>query len=74
MVIYEDLEGGRVRAYSDRGVYIHGGIPESDYAEAVDPAVMGRVYTETEIPIETEDEPTVEEKAEAFDILVGGAE
>ena len=41
-----------VRSYSDSGYYIHGGSPEGDYAEAIDPAELGRTYTETDIPIE----------------------
>ena len=57
-----------VRSYSDRGVYIHGGFPEGDYAESIDPESAGRTYTETDIPIE--DEVTAEE---ALSILLGGA-
>lgn len=49
-----------VRTYSDRNMMIHGGVPEGDYDEAVDPAELGRVYTETDIPIE-EDEAEAEE-------------
>lgn len=45
-----------IRTYSDRGMMIHGGMPEGDYSEAVDPAELGRVYTETDIPIEGETE------------------
>lgn len=59
-----------VKTYSDAGFYIHGGSPEGDYAEAIDPVEFGRTYIETDIPIES-DEPTVEEKAEAYDILMG---
>ncbi len=44
-----------VRTYSDRGMMIHGGVPEGDYDEAVDPAELGRTYTETDIPIEGEE-------------------
>lgn len=49
-----------IRTYSDAGFYIHGGVPEADYAEAVDPANLNRTYTETNIPIE-QDEATAEE-------------
>lgn len=42
------------RTWSSKKVYIHGGCPESDYAEAMDPAEFGRTYTETKIPIEEE--------------------
>ena len=43
-----------IRTYSDTGFMIHGGMPEADYSEAIDPANFGRVYIETEIPIEEE--------------------
>lgn len=43
-----------IRTYSDKGVMIHGGMPEVDYAEAIDPADLGRTYTETDIPIDGE--------------------
>lgn len=58
MVIYEQFTVGETlfnRAYSDRGMMIHGGVPEADYTEACDPASFGRTYTETDIPIEGED-------------------
>ena len=45
-----------IRTYSDRGMMIHGGMPEADYSEALDPAELGRTYTETDIPIETDEE------------------
>ena len=57
-----------VRTWSDRGMLIHGGMPEADYAEALDPAELGRTYTETETPIE--DETGAEE---LLNILLGGA-
>ena len=47
-VVYEQLEGNMVRAYSDAGKMIHGGYPEGDYAEAFDPAAANRTYVETE--------------------------
>lgn len=40
-----------IRTYSDTGFMIHGGMPEANYTEAVDPAEFGRTYTETNIPI-----------------------
>lgn len=58
-----------VHTWSDRGMMIHGGSPEGDYSEAMDPAEFGRVYTETNIPI---DEDTTAE--EILDILLGGTE
>ena len=51
-VIYENLESGLVRAYSDRGVKIHGGFPESDYDITYFPENSNRTYTETEIPVD----------------------
>ena len=68
MIIQELIGNDLVRTYSDQNVYIHGGFPEADYSEAVDPVSMGRTYTETDIPIE-EEEATAEE---ILDILLGG--
>lgn len=56
-----------VRTYSDAGYLIHGGSPEGDYAEALDPAELGRTYTETDIPAEED-----VEAQEILDILLGG--
>lgn len=58
-----------IRTYSDKGMMIHGGSPEADYSEAIDPAELGRTYTETDIPIDEDD------TAEAIvDILTGVSE
>ena len=70
-VIYEELEGNLIRAYSNIGMMIHGGSPEADYAEAVDPADMHRTYTETDIPIDSDEEPTDEEYAQVGRIMMG---
>ena len=56
-----------IRTYSDRGFYVHGGMPEADYSEAVDPEELGRIYTETNIPIDDETEAE-----EIVEILTGG--
>ena len=40
-----------VRTYSDRGLFIHGGFPEADYEEAIDPVDAHRVFVETDKPI-----------------------
>ena len=59
-----------VRTYSDSGYMV-----ERDgvrYAEAVDPAEFNRQYTETDELVEVMDE--TEEKAKAYDILMGVAE
>ena len=61
-IVQEQYElGGRtfIRTYSDSGKFIHGGFPEGDYAEANDPADLGRVYTETDIPTDTNAEEIV---------------
>ena len=65
-----ELNGiGFIRTYSDRGMMIHGGMPEGDYTEASEPASLGRTYTETDIPIESDG--TAEE---VLNVLLGGAE
>lgn len=58
-----------IRTYSDRGMKIHGGLPEADYDEAYDPIDSDRTYTETDIPID--DETSAEE---IVNILTGEAE
>lgn len=68
-MIVRELKNNMYHTYSDAGFYIHGGMPEGNYADAWDPAE--REYTETDIPIETDEEPTIEEKAEAYDIITG---
>lgn len=69
MIVTELVENGeRIRSYSDRGVYIHGGFPEGDYEDAIDPVDAMRTYVETDIPIE--DEVSADE---ALNILLGGA-
>ena len=55
MIIQERISETLVRTYSDRDVYIHGGNPEADYAEAVDPISANRTYTETNTPIAYDD-------------------
>ena len=63
-----------VRAYSDEGRYLVGGVPYSDkYIDVCDPADAGRTYTEGDlIPVDPDTE--MADKAEAYDILMGGAE
>ena len=48
MVIYENIGNNMVKAYSNAGFLIHGGNPEADYEEAIDPASAGRTYVETD--------------------------
>lgn len=53
MIVQENIAGTNLmRTYSNLGVYIHGGMPESDYEEAIDPVDAGRTYVETDRPIE----------------------
>lgn len=65
MVKYETLANGLVKAYSDAGYYIHGGNPEGDYTVAVDHESVGRIYKETDIKIETNDETATDGDTEA---------
>ena len=59
--------------YSDKGMKL-----ERDgelYDDAYDPVGFGREYTETDIPIEADEGMTeTEEKAKAYDILMGVSE
>ena len=57
-----------IRTWSDLGVKIHGGIPEGDYDVAEDLASLGRTYTETDIPIDHDEE---DDYAAAGRILMG---
>lgn len=57
-----------LRQYSDRGVKIHGGFPEADYDVVEEPAILGRTYTETNIPVDDD-----VDDSEALSILLGGA-
>lgn len=67
-MIKTEIKNNMVHTWSDLGMKIHGGVPEADYDEAYDPIDSGRIYVETDIPIE---EPTAEE---IIDILTGEAE
>lgn len=72
-IIIENYDENHVKTYSDAGYYIHGGHPEADYVEAIDPISSGRTYTETDIKIPTE-EPTSEDYELAGKILLGEVE
>lgn len=67
MIIQEQISDTMVRTYSDKGVMIHGGYPEADYSEAVDPISAGRTYTETDIPVPSEEITDIQ----ALNILLG---
>lgn len=56
MIVYEEIDNGLVKAYSDKGMMIRGGFPEGVYAEAIDPKSLGRTYEETDEPIPEQDE------------------
>lgn len=73
MLIQEQINDTLVKTYSDKGMYIHGGCPEADYEEAIDPIDANRIYTETDILI-THDEQNLPDDAEyamAGRILMG---
>lgn len=61
-----------IRTTSDAGHYVVGGMPQGDYAEAIDPAELGRTYTEGKLL--PPDESALADKAEAYDILMGVSE
>ena len=55
MIIKEQISDTLVKTYSDAGFMIHGGDPEADYMEAIDPIDKLRIYIETNIPIPTQE-------------------
>ena len=59
MIIQEEIGNGLVKTYSDKGMFIKGGVPEGLYAEAIDPKELGRVYIETDQPIPQPEEEQV---------------
>lgn len=74
MVKYQDYEtesGAERRvAFSDQNMMIKR--EEKLYRDADDYTSQNRTYTETDIPIDTNNEQTeIEQKAEAFDYLTG---
>ena len=71
MIKTEKISDDLIRTYSDKNVLIHGGFPEGDYAEAIDPIYMNRTYVETDIPIETDQSEINAAYAEAGRILMG---
>lgn len=73
MIQSELLNGGkRIRHWSDLDVMIRQVETGRMYQDAVDRMPCRYTYEETDEP--TPDEPTVEDKAEAYDILMGEAE
>lgn len=68
-----------VRTYSDRGMMIKQDGTGYLYDEAIDPDYMNRTYTETDIPIEQEEEEPIEPDEDGFlppqgalEIIFGG--
>ena len=59
-----------IHTWSDKGMKIHGGFPEADYDEAYDPIELGRTYSETDIPIDSEEA----DAEEIVNILTGEQE
>ncbi len=47
------------KTYSDKGMMIHGGSPEDDYSEAIEPSEFGRTYVETDIPIDGNEDDSI---------------
>ena len=75
MIVQERFEiDGRefVRTYSDAGRYVVGGEPYGEYSEACDPVEFGRTYTEGDLM--PSDDTVYQDKAEAYDILMGVSE
>lgn len=75
-MVKEELidSGERIRHWSDKGMKIRQDETGVLYDDAVDIVPCRYTYTETNEPVEPEDEPTIEDKAEAFDILMGVTE
>ena len=73
MIIYQNYTtksgAERVKAFSDRNVYIERDSVE--YTDADDFAYQNRVYTETDKPIEGEPQDETELKSAAYDYLTG---
>ena len=65
MIIKKQVNGF-IKTYSSKGMYIHGGVPEGDYTEAMD--LTDREYTETNIPIEAPTE--LEELLQAAEVAL----
>lgn len=75
MIVTENFKVGErdfIRTYSNSGRYVvRDGV---SYSEACDPAEFGRTYTEGDpMPDEEQDMEELADKAEAYDILTGGA-
>lgn len=70
MIITERLSDTLIKTYSDRNMIIEQDGTGIRFAEAIDPENSGRTYTETDEPIEHDDDPA--EAEEILEILLGG--
>ena len=68
-MIVEEMVGSRVRHYSNVGMMIRQQPTGVLYEDAVDIVPCPYTYEESDVPIE--EEVYVEDKAEAYDILMG---
>lgn len=59
-----------IRTWSDSNMYIHGGFPEGNYSEAIDPEDMGRTYIETENSLPGPEDEEISD-TEALMIITG---
>jgi hypothetical protein len=68
-------DGTLIRHYSDAGYMLLQNETGMKYADPIDLVPCRYTYTETDEPIETDDNPDdmteIEEKAMAYDIIVG---
>ena len=75
MIVTENFKVGErdfIRTYSNSRRYVVR--DGASYSEACDPAEFGRTYTEGDLLPSEERESEIQAKAEAYDILMGGAE
>lgn len=72
MIVEEYLSETRVRHYSDSGLMIRQVETGAVYEDAVDTVPCRYTYEETEEPAPGSD--AIEDKAEAYDILMGVSE
>lgn len=77
MIITENYQiNGKnfTKYYSDNDVYIRQNETGNEYSEANDVEGVNYTYTETDRPIETDSDQgsEIEQKARAYDIIVGG--
>ena len=72
MIVSENTSDGRIRHWSDANLKIRQIETGHVYDDAVDVLPCAYTYVETDIPIP--DDPTVEDKAQAYDILMGVSE